>query len=128
MLAAPPTVQIKSDGFTPAGNEQGFSLYTRDGVPAGLPFDVSVSGTAPPPHASSQQQGNDQDPEVNSRATAVVQALPNRLESLRWIIIGGFAALFSIRVLLLWPAAPPSTAARARHRALPAQPPPGPRQ
>src|SRR5260370_16374368 len=100
MLAAPPTVQIKGDGFTPAGSEQGFSLYTRNGVPAGFPFDVSVSGTAPPPQASSQQQGNDQDPEVNSRATAVVQALPNRLDSLRWIIIGGFAALFAIRVLL----------------------------
>jgi len=104
MLVAPPTVQVKSDGFTPAGTEQGFSLYTRDAVPAGFPFDVSVSGTAPPPQASSQEQGqgNDQDPEVNSRITAAVQALPNRLDSLRWIIIGGFAALFAIGVLLLW--------------------------
>jgi hypothetical protein len=113
MLVAPPTVQIKSDGFTPAGSEQGFSLYTRDAVPAGFPFDVSVSGTAPPPQASSQQQGNDQDPEVNSRATAVVQALPNRLDSLRWIIIGGFAALFAIGVLLLWRQPSLATAAGA---------------
>jgi hypothetical protein len=139
MLVAPPTVQIKSDGFTPAGSEQGFSLYTRDSIPAGLPFDVSVSGTAPPPQASSQQQGNDQDPEVNSRATAVVQALPNRLDSLRWIIIGGFAALFAIGVLLLWrqPAlataagapgqtsdvpVPPTPSAGPRKRKLPAPP------
>src|SRR5438309_10933714 len=102
MLVAPPTVQVKSDGFTAAGTEQGFNLYTRDGVPAGLPFDVSVSGTAPPPQASQQEQGNDQDPAVNSRITATVQALPNRLESLRWIIIGGFAALFALGLLLLW--------------------------
>src|SRR5260370_18912170 len=114
MLAAPPTVQIKSDGFTPAGSEQGFSLYTRNGVPAGFPFDVSVSGTAPPPHASSQQQGNDQDPEVNSRATAVVQALPNRLESLRWIIIRGFAGAFAIRPPLPVAHAHPSARARSR--------------
>jgi len=102
MLVAPPTVQVNSAGFTPAGTEQGFNLYTRDSIPAGLPFDVSVSGTAPPPQASPQGQGNDQDPEVNSRITATVQALPNRLESLRWIIIGGFAALFALGLLLLW--------------------------
>src|SRR5437879_12230932 len=100
MLVAPPTVQVKSDGFTAAGTEQGFNLYTRDSIPAGLPFDVSVSGTAPPPQASQQGQGNDQDPEVNSRATAIVQALPNRLDSLRWVIIGGFAALFAVGVML----------------------------
>ena len=103
MLVAPPTVQIKSEGFTPAGTEQGFNLYTRDAVPAGFPFDVSVSGTAPPPQASQNDQpGNDQDPAVNSRANETIQALPNRMDSLRWIIIGGFAALFAIGMLLLW--------------------------
>ena len=30
MLVAPPTVQVTSAGFTPAGTEQGFNLYTRD--------------------------------------------------------------------------------------------------
>ena len=54
MLVAPPTVQVTSAGFSPAGTEQGFNLYTRDAVPAGLPFDVSVSGTAPPPSAQQQ--------------------------------------------------------------------------
>ena len=130
MLVAPPTVQLKSDGFTAAGTEQGFNLYTRDAVPAGLPFDVSVSGTAPPPQASQEQgQGNDQDPEVNSRVTATVQALPNRLESLRWIIIGGFAALFAIGVLLLW--RQPALAQRAAGAAdmpVPPAPSSGPRK
>jgi len=104
MLVAAPTVQLSSPGFTSAGNEQGFNLYTRDSVPAGLPFDVSISGTAPAPSATSEgEQGSDQDPEVNSRAgAATVQALPNRLETMRWIIIGGFASLFALGLLLLW--------------------------
>ena len=102
MLVAPPSVTLKSEGFKPAGTEQGFSIYTRDSIPAGLPFDVSVSGTAPPPQASAQGQGNDQDPAVNSHANETIQALPNRIDSLRWIIIGGFAALVAIGLLLLW--------------------------
>ena len=128
MLVAPPTVQVKSDGFTAAGTEQGFNLYTRDGVPAGLPFDVSVSGTAPPPQASQQEQGNDQDPAVNSRLTATVQALPNRLDSLRWIIIGGFAALFALGVLLLWRQPTLATAAGAGEVPVPASRQEGPRK
>jgi hypothetical protein len=127
MLVAPPTMQVKSDGFTAAGTEQGFNLYTRDAIPAGLPFDVSVSGTAPPPQASRQEQGNDQDPEVNSRVTATVQALPNRLDSLRWIIIGGFAALFALGVLLLWRQPALATAAGAGGLPVPTTPPQGPR-
>jgi len=128
MLVAPPTVQVKSDGFTAAGTEQGFNLYTRDAIPAGLPFDVSVSGTAPPPQASQQEQGNDQDPAVNSRLTATVQALPNRLDSLRWIIIGGFAALFAIGVLLLWRQPTLATAAGAGEVPVPASRQEGPRK
>jgi hypothetical protein len=130
MLVAAPSVQVKSDGFTAAGTEQGFSLYTRDGIPAGLPFDVSVSGTAPPPQTSqNDQQGSDQDPAVNSRATATVQALPNRLDSLRWIIIGGFAALFALGVLILWrqPALGAAAGAPGQSSALPV-PPQGPRK
>jgi hypothetical protein len=133
MLVAPPTVQVKSDGFTATGSEQGFNLYTRDGIPAGLPFDVSVSGTAPPPQASQQdQQGSDQDPAVNSRLTATVQALPNRLDSLRWIFIGGFAALFALGLLLLWRQPALATAAGAGGRvgdlAVPPAPSAGPRK
>ena len=39
---------------------------------------------------------------MNSRVNESVQALPNRLDSLRWIIIGGFAALFALGVLMIW--------------------------
>jgi hypothetical protein len=104
MLVVPPTVQVDSPGFTAAGTEQGFNLYTREGVPSGLPFDVSLSGTALPPSASQQGQGSDAGgDQVNGRDSGpAVQALPNRLDSLKWIIIGGFAALFALGVLLLW--------------------------
>ena len=132
LLVAAPSVQVSSAGFMPAGTEQGFNLYTRDSVPAGLPFDVSVSGTAPPPQASqdqSQGQGNDQDPTVNSRVNESVQALPNRLDSLRWIIIGGFAALFALGVLMIWrkPDFVPGAAAGAGDMPVPMSPPAGPR-
>lgn len=129
MLVAPPSVQVKSDGFNAAGTEQGFNLYTRDSIPAGLPFDLSVSGTAPPPQASqNDQQGNDQDPAVNSRANETIQALPNRLDSLRWIIIGGFAALFALGVLLVWRQPTLATAAGAGSLPVPHSPAAGPRK
>jgi hypothetical protein len=129
MLVAPPSVTVKSEGFNAAGTEQGFNLYTRDSIPAGFPFDVSVSGTAPPPQASqNDQQGNDQDPTVNSRANETIQALPNRLDSLRWIIIGGFAALFALGVLLLWRQPTLATVARVGEVTVPALPAQGPRK
>jgi hypothetical protein len=132
LLVAAPSVQINSPGFMPAGTEQGFNLYTRDSVPQGLPFDVSVSGTAPPPQASpdqSQGQGNDQDPTVNSRVNETVQTLPNRLDSLRWIIIGGFAALFALGLLMIWrqPHFVPGAAAGAGDMPVPSSSPSGPR-
>jgi hypothetical protein len=100
LLIAPPSVQVNSPGFEQAGTEQGFNVYSRDSVPAGLPFDVSVSGTAPPP--SQDQQGDGQD-QVNGRDSGPpVEALPNRLNSLKWIVIAGFAMLFALGLVFLW--------------------------
>jgi hypothetical protein len=103
---APPSVQISGGGFAPAGQAQGFSAYTRDSVAANTPVSVSVSGTAPPPApdnaAATGPSGDDtQNPSVNSRIEAGTEApvasvttLPARLDSLKWIIVGGFVALF----------------------------------
>jgi hypothetical protein len=71
-----------------------------------LPFEVSVSGTAPFP-ASGQQdasagqaQGQDQ---VNGRDSGVaIQTMPNRLDSLKWILIGGLGALFALGMVFVW--------------------------
>jgi hypothetical protein len=105
MLVAPPSVKIDSDGFVAAGTEQGFNLYSRDAVPAGFPFEVAISGSAPAPSSAPQggdpqAQGQDQ---VNGRETgAAIQTMPNRLDSLKWILIVGFAALFALGVTMIW--------------------------
>lgn len=111
MLVAPPTVQVASEGFSPAGTEQGFNLYTRDMVAAGLPFDVSVSGTAPPPSAQQQgdasaaDQGQGQgaaDP-VNGRDSGPsITAMPERIDTDRWILVAGFAGLFALGLIFVW--------------------------
>jgi hypothetical protein len=105
---APPSVQISGGGFTAAGQAQGFSAYTRNSVAANTPLLVSVSGTAPPPASEGAAAGNapgddTQNPSVNSRIetgndapVASATTLPARLDSLKWILVGGFVALFAL--------------------------------
>jgi len=120
---APPGVTVTVEGFSPAGQEQGFNAYMREAVAANTPLIVKVSGTAPM-QSSSQGGGagggaptggatgsaGSQDPSVNSRAeaggdaaTATATTIPARLDSLKWILVGGFAAIFALGfVYLLW--------------------------
>lgn len=99
LVIAPPTMQVSSPGFQPAGTEQGWSVYAREAVPAGARFEISVSGTAPP---SSSGQSPQQDAASGRDTDAPVQALPSRLDSLKWPIVGGFTALFFLGLLFLW--------------------------
>ncbi len=101
-IIAPPTMQISSLGFQPAGSEQGMSLYARDAVPAGAALDISVSGTAPPPSAQKEQPGDEPRGRDAGRPEGTVQALPGRLDSLKWVLVGGFAALFLLGGVFLW--------------------------
>jgi hypothetical protein len=110
---APPGVQVSADGFSPAAPDEGFAVYVRDAVAANTPLSVSVSGTAPPP---AQGQGgaaggdDSPNPSVNSRLdpngtdapTASATTLPARLDSLRWVLVGGFAAIFALGFVYLW--------------------------
>jgi len=129
LLVAPPTMQVSSPGFSPAGTEQGFNVYARDLVKAGTSFDVSVSGTAPPP-----DEGADQ---TNGRASGLtVQSLPARLNNEKWILLGGLAAIFAVGVGLLLrrpvqgavavPAAAMPTSRKARKRAAASEAPASP--
>ncbi len=141
-LFAPPSMQVYSADFSPAGQEQGFNVLMRESVAANSPISVSVSGTAPPPEAGAAAGDDSQNPSVNSRAdsgagvpTASVTNLPARLDSLKWIVVAGFAALFGLGLLFLWrqpqaaeaeaPPAPSSSPvskrkpASARHAAAP---------
>ncbi len=102
LLIAPPTLQVASAGFQPAGTEQGWSVYAREGVPAGAQFDIAVSGTAPPPSESGPQGQTDAQGRDAGRSAQPVQALPGRLDSLKWVLVGGFGALFALGVGFLW--------------------------
>jgi hypothetical protein len=78
---------------------------------------VSVSGTAP--MRGAQEGGavggppgtdQSQNPSVNSRLeqsgaeapTATATTMPARLDSLKWILVGGFAVLFALGFVFLW--------------------------
>lgn len=112
---AAPSVQVSADGFSPAGQEQGLNAYMREDVAANKPAEISVSGTAPPPPADNSAAAgpadtdNSQNPSVNSRAddsggdaaTATATALPARLDSLKWILVAGFAAIFVLGFFFL---------------------------
>jgi hypothetical protein len=122
IIAAPPTVQISGAGITAAGQDQGFNVYTRDGVAANAPVEISVSGTAPMPSASQGGGGgpagasgaasadDSQNPSVNSRAdagsadapSASATTIPARLDSLKWILTGGFVSIFILGFAYLW--------------------------
>jgi len=104
LLVVPPGLQVSSPGFTPAGTQQGYDIYTRDSVAANAPLTISLSGTASAPAPAD----NSQDPSVNSRADANGEAaatttLPPRVSSnLQYILVVGFAALFLLGVIFLW--------------------------
>jgi hypothetical protein len=119
---APPGVTVTGEGFSPAGQEQGFNAYMREAVAANASLIVKVSGTAPMQSSSqgggagggggraSSAAGNGgaQDPSVNSRAeaggdaaTATATTIPARLDSLKWILVGGFAAIFALGFVYL---------------------------
>jgi hypothetical protein len=109
-IFVPPTVKVSGDGLSPAGQEQGFNVYMLQSVAANMPFSVLLSGTAPPPPQDAGASGGDpsQDPSVNSRAdsgnqpaTATATSLPARLDSLKWTIAAGFAAVFALGLIFL---------------------------
>jgi hypothetical protein len=124
IIAAPPTVQISGPGITAAGQDQGFNVYMRDNVAANAPVEINVSGTAPMPSASQGGGGgpaggsgagasggdDSQNPSVNSRADAAsadapsasATTIPARLDSLKWILTGGFVSIFILGFAYLW--------------------------
>jgi hypothetical protein len=118
IIAAPPTVQISGDGITPAGQDQGFNVYTRTAVAADTPIAIKVSGTAPLPNATQGGAGGgasgapdvSANASVNSRleasgaeaTTAATTTVPARLDSLKWILVGGFASIFALGFVYLW--------------------------
>ncbi len=98
VLIVPPTMTLKGAGFAPAGTEQGFNLYARENVQANAPFEFSISGTAPPPSEQPAQLSEAGGPQ----SSAEISTLPGRLDHLKWVLLGGFAALFALGAIFLW--------------------------
>jgi hypothetical protein len=118
IIAAPPTVQVSGDGITPAGQDQGFNVYTRTAVAADAQLAIKISGTAPMPQANQGASENGVPPpgdnsanaSVNSRleasgaeaTTAATTTVPARLDSLKWILVAGFASIFALGFIYLF--------------------------
>ena len=145
LLVIPPTMQISSPGFTAAGTEQGFNVFSKDSIKAGTGFDIAITGTAPPPAEQSASAPPDQ---VNGRDSGggsdagpgpTVQTAPARLDNDKWILLGGLGAIFAVGLGLLFrqpvlaeatasaaPASPGPRASKAKRQAQSKPSPPAP--
>jgi hypothetical protein len=104
LLVIPPTMQVASAGFNAAGTEQGFNVFSKDSLKTGAGFDITVSGTAPPPSDAAAQGGGAQPDQTNGRDSgpeSTIETAPARLGNEKWILLGGLAAIFAVGVALL---------------------------
>ncbi|MGH9776140.1 MAG: hypothetical protein ACRD50_14470 [Candidatus Acidiferrales bacterium] len=122
-IFVPPGMQASSDGFDPAGSTQGLSVFARRDVPANTPLNIAVSGTGALPQQDAQGGGaqGGAPPQGAESGGQVAQALPGRLDSVKWILVAGFVALFALGVAFLWKRAPePAVAGAASGEVVPA--------
>src|SRR5271165_2876237 len=91
LLVIPPTMQVASAGFNAAGTEQGFNVFSKESLRAGAGFDVTVSGTAPPPADASASSGAaaDQANGHESSPETTIETAPARIGDEKWILLGG---------------------------------------
>lgn len=105
VFVAPPGLQVTGDGLTAAGQEQGMNLYLRQDVPAGTLVAVNVSGTAPAGNAgggaAAPPQGREAQDAAADSGGATIQAVPGRLDSMKWPLLGGFVLVFAALAYLL---------------------------
>ena len=105
LVVAPRSVQVSGDGLTASGQEQGMNLYVREDVPAGGLVAVNVSGSAPLASANGGTdqgpQGRDAQQSGGESGGATIQAVPGRLDVLKWPLIGLFALVFGLLAFLL---------------------------
>jgi hypothetical protein len=106
-LLAPPSMQVTSAGFQPAGTEQGMNVYVREAVAAETAMEIGISGTAPAASAAPDDAGRS----ASSDTGPAVQAMPGRLDILKWPLVGGFIALFALGAFYLAKRPVPAAAA-----------------
>lgn len=104
VFVAPPGLQVTGDGLAAEGQEQGMNLYLRQDVAAGSLVAVNVSGTASA-NVSAGAEGATQGREAQDAAAepsgAAIQAVPGRLDSMKWPLLGGLALVFAVLAYLL---------------------------
>ena len=100
LLVAPPTVKLTGEGLQMAGQEQGMNVYERGTVSAGAAVTVALSGTAPPPSQSAAGAPGRAE-NVQGGDAGAIQAIPGRLDALKWPLIGGFCVLFVLAAIFL---------------------------
>jgi hypothetical protein len=105
VFVAPPGLQVTGDGLSAAGQEQGMNLFLRQDVPAGALVAVNVSGTMSSGNAGGGADAGPQGREAQDAAAdsggATIQAVPGRLDSMKWPLLGGLALVFAVLGYLL---------------------------
>src|SRR5215472_2992556 len=104
VLVAPPGLQVNGHGLTSAGQEQGMNLYLLQDVPAGTLVAVNVSGTASANvsgGAEGAPQGRDAQEAGAEPGGATIQAVPGRLDGMKWPLLGSFVVVFGLFGYLL---------------------------
>jgi hypothetical protein len=106
VLVAPPTLRVAADGLQSGGQEQGMNLYSRDGLAANSALAISISGTAPPPSASDSAEAdagpqNREQQQGTGPSGPAIQAVPGRLDGLKWYLVAGFLGLFVMFAFIL---------------------------
>jgi hypothetical protein len=103
LLVAPPGVTLTGDGINPAGQEQGMNVFLHEALPAKGALSVSVSGIGSPQAAeAADAQDQQQGQEGNSRTQGPqVDVAPPRIDDLKWPMLFGLVALFTLGAILL---------------------------
>lgn len=102
MVIAPPTMQVAGAELRPAGNQEGYNVFTRSAVAANAALQVAVSGTAPPPQERAPA-GSAMGESAGTGGTGQrLQTMPARIHDMQWILLAGFAALFAVGTVMLW--------------------------
>jgi hypothetical protein len=101
IVVAPPSVKLSGDGLQPSGQEQGMSIYERDGIPAGTTIAVNLSGTAPPLSSSDASDSNGHTDADSGQEGQQIRAVPGKLDTLKIPLLIGFAGLFALGAFLL---------------------------
>jgi hypothetical protein len=101
MVLVPPGVQLLAEGFQPAGSEQGWNVFVRQGLRADDELRVSLSGQGSQP-PSDQATGQDQSQGSAGQPAASSIVVVPPLQGLRTVLLVGFAGLFALGLLYLW--------------------------